>query len=96
MGVIWQPSPSHNDRVYASFGRFYLQVPLNISTLWYLAYPYVESVYSDPRPPGAVADTVYDSSGPEPDYLMNLGGLEVENSDEISVGYKRCSVRRSS
>jgi len=31
------------DRVFASFGRFYQQVPLNIGTLWYLAYPVVVS-----------------------------------------------------
>jgi hypothetical protein len=90
VGVIWQPSTSRRDRLFASFGRFYQQLPLNIATVWYLSCRCSVSFYStDPRQPGAVADSVLDFSGPEPEYLMNVSGLEAESSDEISVGYER-------
>lgn len=91
-GVIWQPSASHSDRLYASVGRFYLQEPLNISTLWYLDRSGAWSFYStDPRQAGAVADSVWDFIPPAGAWmkLANVPGLEVENSDEISVGYER-------
>lgn len=90
LGVIWQPSGSGKDRIYASFGRFYQQIPLNISTAWYVDFTSQWGFYStDPRQPGAVADSVRDFSVRESDAPMNIPGLEVENSDEISVGYER-------
>lgn len=92
LGVIWQPGSSGNDRLYASFGRFYLQEPLNLSSLNYLDYPLVWSFYStDPRQPGAVPDSVWDLSLPAGAWMKfaRIPGLQAENSDEISVGYER-------
>ena len=90
LGVIWQPSVSGRQRAFASFGRFYQQEPLNLSTLWYLDYPFVVSSYStDPRQPGAIPDRVDDFSTREVDWAKSIPGLAVENSDEFTLGYER-------
>jgi hypothetical protein len=90
LGVIWQPSASRKDRLYASFGRFHLQLPLNLATLWYVDYASKWTFYStDPRKPGAVADSVWNLGGRETDTPMNIPGLDVESADEISFGYER-------
>jgi hypothetical protein len=90
LGVIWQPSGSRKDRVYASFGRFYQQIPLNLSTGWYVDYASQFKFYStDPRQPSTVADSMWDFSSRESDAPMNVPDIQVEHSDEISVGYDR-------
>jgi hypothetical protein len=90
LGVIWQPGASRDDRLYASFGRFYLQEPLNLGTLLYVDYRSQLGFYStDPRQPGVVPDSVWDFTSPENLWAKNIPGLEAENSDEMAVGYDR-------
>ena len=90
LGVVWLPGASRNDRLYASFGRYYMELPLNIATLWYVDYAATDAFYStDPRQPGAVPDNVVNMGGSESDAPMNIRGLAVENADEIAVGYDR-------
>jgi hypothetical protein len=90
LGVIWQPGSTRNDRLYVSFGRFYLQEPLNLGTLLYVDYSSRLGFYStDPRQPGAVPDSAWDFTSPEDLWARNIPGLEAENSNEIAVGYDR-------
>jgi hypothetical protein len=90
IGFIWQPDSSGTQRVFASWGRYYQQLPLNLSTLWYLDAPYIVSRFaSDPRQPGAAPQHVDSFPTLESDWATDIGKLEVENSNEITFGYER-------
>lgn len=90
VGMIWQIDSARTQRVFASFGRFYQQLPLNLSTLWYLDAPYTVSQFAtDPRVAGTVPQDVAEYPTLEADWATNIPHLEAENSDEISVGYER-------
>jgi hypothetical protein len=90
LGFSWQLGRHANHRVLGSYGRFYQQIPLNLSTLWYVDYIAVYSSYStDPRQPGAVAYDTIDATGYEEDWAQSIDGIEVENFDEFTLGYER-------
>lgn len=88
-GAIWQLGKSSNQVVFVSWGRIYQQLPLNLSSLFYLDYAAVLSFYStDPRQPGAVVDSVFDFSSREADVRHHIRGLQAEHLDEATIGYR--------
>ncbi len=90
LGLIWQLGRPGTQRVFASYGRFYQQEPLNLSALWFVDYPFVISHYSvDPRQPGAMPTSVADYTTYEADWDKNIPDLQVENSYEFTLGYER-------
>ena len=55
IGFSWQVGNEHRQRLFGSYGRFFMTIPNNISVFWFVDYPFVQSIYStDPRQPGAV------------------------------------------
>jgi hypothetical protein len=90
VGMIWAPETSGKERAFVTYGRFYQQLPLNLSTIWYLDFnSWIYSYDVDPRLPGATPSDSTDASSPESYWAKNIAGLEVENSDEITFGYER-------
>jgi hypothetical protein len=90
LGVVWQPGKSKADRVFASAGRFYQQEPLGFSSLNYADLSFAVSYYStDPREPGAAADSTPVTETIYGDSVQSIPGLQPENSDEITLGYER-------
>jgi hypothetical protein len=93
LGFSWQVDRGGTHRVFGSYGRFYQQIPLHLSRLWYVDYTYVFSYYSeDPRPGDATPDSVNDWSSTEEDVvdwgLTRIQDIEVENFDEFTLGYE--------
>jgi hypothetical protein len=90
LGIIWAPGANEQHRIFASAGRFYIQEPLNLSTVWFVDYPYVHSFYStDPRAGSPIPDSVKAGVDPEANWARNLPDLQVEHSDEFVLGYER-------
>ena len=88
-GFNWQMSGPVPQRVFGSYGRFYLQEPLNLATLYYIPFTFKGGQYSvDPRLPGALADTMNESFTDEDD-APSVNDVEVENIDEVTLGYER-------
>ncbi len=89
VGVIWQPGKSENQAFFASAGRFYQQLPLNLSSIFYVDYSASFFSYSsDPRQPGAIADDSSNFATRESD-SHNMKGLSAEHFDEATLGYER-------
>jgi len=89
-GFSWQLGREPTHRLFGSYGRFYQQIPLNMSVINYVDYLFILRFYSaDPRLPGAVPDSVADYSTYEKDWANNIAGLSVENFDEFTLGYER-------
>jgi hypothetical protein len=87
-GFSWQLGREPTHRLFGSYGRFYQQIPLNISSLFYVGGTFIARYYSsDPRLPGVVPDSVEGGSFPEVD--QPIAGLSVENFDEFTLGYER-------
>jgi hypothetical protein len=90
VGFIWQLGESKSQALFGSVGRFYQQLPLNLVSLFYVDHAFLISFYStDPRQPGAVADSVSDFSSLESDAPRNIPHVNAEHFDEISLGYER-------
>ena len=90
LGAIWRIDKSGTQAVFGSVGRFYQELPLNLSSIFYVDYAALLSFYSgDPRQPGAVADSVFDFSSRESDYSRSIRGLQAEHFDEATLGYER-------
>lgn len=89
-GFSWQLGPGTLERVFGSYGRFYQQEPLNMSTLWYADYYQKIKHYSvDPRLPGATPDSVFDWNTYEVDWAKSIDNVQAENFDEFTLGYER-------
>jgi hypothetical protein len=88
-GFAWQFGSPGTQRIFGSFGRYFQEEPLGISTFWYADIPYVESYYSVDPTPGTSPDSVFDSSTYEVDWANSIPGLQAENSDEYTLGYER-------
>jgi hypothetical protein len=91
-GFSWQVGKGAAQRVFGSYGRFFQQTPLNLSTLWYADYYQKVKHYSiDPRLPNAVADSIQNFNTYEMDWARSIPGVQAENFDEFSLGYERVS-----
>lgn len=90
LGFSRQLGRSGTQRVFGSYGRFYQQEPLNLSTLWYLDYYLKDKYYStDPRQAGAAPDSVINGTTYERDWAHSIDGLKAEDFDEFTLGYER-------
>jgi hypothetical protein len=90
VGAVWQPGRHGTQRVFASYGRYYQQEPLFLTSLFYQPYSAVFSTYvTDPRQPGAVATSMDTVQTGESDSPRNARGLQAENFDEFTLGYER-------
>jgi hypothetical protein len=89
LGASWQFGETGRHRAFASYGRFYQQIPLNLSRYWYLDY-FDEYAYysSDPRAGNVTPDEVINASSYEADFATSIAGIEVENFDEFTAGYE--------
>jgi hypothetical protein len=90
LGFSWRLGRERTQRLFGSYGRFYQTLPMNITVIWFVDYPFIDSYYhTDPRQPGAVPYYVSDQSTLESDYAKQIPGLEAENFDEFTLGYER-------
>jgi hypothetical protein len=90
----WQPragfalalSAPGADKLFASYARFYEQIPLNLSALYYSATGNVALGYDhDPRTDPTGADTLIDATAE----LEPARDLRGQSFDEVTVGYER-------
>jgi carboxypeptidase family protein len=96
VGFNWQLSRQAAQRLFGSYGRFYQQIPLNLSVFNYVDYFAAISTYSsDPRQPGAVPNSVINGTTYEKDFAHSIDGIEVENFDEFTLGYEHLLGGRS-
>lgn len=89
IGFNWRLGAAGQDRMFGSYGRFFVQEPLNLASLYYVDYHWSEKPFNvDPRLPGA---TPLDSVGGKDtqDAFPPVDGVEVENFDEFTLGYER-------
>ena len=93
----WQPRAGFSlqlhrsgaSRTFGSYGRFYQQIPLNLSSLYYLDYAYKSFYFeTDPREAGAVAVDSLDFSSTEADFAGMADGATPERFDEFTLGYE--------
>jgi hypothetical protein len=90
LGFSWDLGPARRHRFFGSYGRFYQQNPLSLSTVFYNDYNLVTTYFStDPRAPGALADSSAAYFEPESLWAIPQAGLEVEHYDEFTAGYER-------
>ena len=90
LGVSLDIGRDQDQRVFGSFGRFYQQVPLNLSTLWYADYLFARNEYAvDPRLPGATPTDRLEELTYESDWARSIDGLAVEHHDEVTLGWER-------
>jgi hypothetical protein len=90
LGVSLDIGRDQDQRVFGSFGRFYQQVPLNLSTLWYADYLFARNEYAvDPRLPGATPTSRLEELAYEADWAKSIDGLAVEHHDEMTLGWER-------
>jgi len=90
----WQPrvgftlglGPPGADKLFGSYGRFYEQIPLTLSSFYYSATGNVLLAYDhDPRSNPSGADTLFDLTAElEPPHDLRGQGL-----DEFTLGYER-------
>jgi hypothetical protein len=89
-GLSWQLGREPTHRLFASYGRFYQQIPVNMAALWYVDYVFIERYYTtDPRQSGVVPFDSLNGNSYEVDFAKNIAGLSVENFDEFTLGYER-------
>lgn len=90
LGFSFDLEDSRSHRLFGSAGRFYQQLPLNLSTMLYADYAFSISGYTvDPRSPGATPAWVVDGTTYESDFARTIPGLRPEHYDEASLGYER-------
>ncbi|HXI20468.1 MAG TPA: TonB-dependent receptor, partial [Gemmatimonadales bacterium] len=90
VGVTWTLGSSGRERIFASYGRFYQQLPTYFAVAYYIGSSNKWYDYnSDPRVPGASPYDSTDYSGRESDYANTVRGVKAENHDEYTLGYER-------
>ncbi len=90
LGFSWLLGRGAAQRLFGSYGRYYQQIPLNLSALNFADYVFIAANYStDPRQAGATPDSVFDFSTYESDLAHQVNGIEVENFDEVTLAYER-------
>ena len=90
VGFTWQLGASGTQRILGSYGRFYQQIPLNLSTLFYTTFYFKLKYFStNPTSPGSVPDSASDFTSRETDYAGIIPGMQAEHFDELSLGYER-------
>lgn len=91
VGFIYQPGELGSQKIFGHFGRYYLQLPLHLSTLGHITFDNRILVYSeDPRSPGATPERELVFASPDgTPVASNVPGLEGEHFDELVVGYER-------
>ncbi|NIP22258.1 MAG: TonB-dependent receptor [Phycisphaerae bacterium] len=91
IGFILQPGKLGTRKIFGSFGRFYQQLPLYLSSLGHTQWENRISLYDkDPRNPGAVPfnEIVIISPG-DPPVVPEVQDLEGEHFDELTAGYEQ-------
>ncbi len=90
LGFSLQLDGARRARLFGSAGRFYQQVPLNLSSLYYVLYPWIVASYTgDPRLPGSVETSREDWTSRESDFAGTADGASAEHTDEFTLGYER-------
>jgi hypothetical protein len=89
LGASYQLGRLGTQRVFASWGIYYQQQPLDIASGFYVPYPEYWLYYSaDPQLPGTTPDSTMDVST-YPGQYPNISGLKVEHHRELALGYQR-------
>ncbi|MHC4790963.1 MAG: TonB-dependent receptor [Planctomycetota bacterium] len=91
IGFILQPGKLGTKKIFGSLGRFYQQLPLNLSSLGYTQWENRVSLYDeDPRNPDAVPfNEIVIISPDDPPIIPEVPGLEGEHFDEFTAGYEQ-------
>jgi hypothetical protein len=89
LGLVYQLGAPGTARLFGSYGRFYQQMPLFLSTIVYAPFTDVISFYSeDPRPPGVQADSAQAFSTDASDF-PGVSHVRMDHFDEFTLGYER-------
>jgi hypothetical protein len=89
LGVVYQLGAPGTQRLFASYGRFYQQLPLFFSSLFYGPVDQLLSTYTeDPRLPGAQPTSTQDLSTVGSDF-PEVSGVRADHSDELTLGFER-------
>jgi hypothetical protein len=91
-GINWQLDRKSMHRVFGSYGRFYQQIPMNLSRFFYVDFYSKYASYSeDPRSGNVAPDWVFEATDYEADVIAEsvlIQHIEVENFDEFTAGYE--------
>jgi hypothetical protein len=95
VGFTYEPGELGSQKIFGSFGRFYEQIPLNVSRYYYNASGIVVIGYNhDPRVDPSGADTLFNLSrmySPQVEARQDLRG---ESFDEFTFGYERAVAQQ--
>ena len=90
LGFTYQPGELGTQKIFGSYGRFYLQVPLNMPGDAFSVWRNAECVYSaDPRDPTVEPDACLEVRPTDRPAATTVPGLEGEHLDEVTLGYER-------
>jgi len=87
VGFVWQPAQAGTAKVFGSYGRFYMDVPLN-GLNWYYngSRTFVTATWDhDPRIDPSGGDTTTSMTGIQP----KIDGMQGLYFDEFTLGYER-------
>jgi outer membrane receptor protein involved in Fe transport len=91
LGAVYQLGRLGTQRVFASYGRYYQQLPLYFSQLFYAPFALRLDWFSeDPREPGVQPDSSLNLPSDPP---SEVDGIRVEHFDEFTGGYERALGR---
>jgi hypothetical protein len=86
LGVTFQPGALGSQKVFGSFGRFYLQHPLYPVLIFFSDYCDAISLFStDPREPGSEPEVRWEWCALE----EKVEDVDGEQFDELTLGYER-------
>lgn len=91
VGFTYQPGALGTQKIFGSFGRFYLQFPLHLAQLEFIPFDnFIDTYTEDPRNPGAEpVDRQVFSTADGPPQGSEVKGAEGEHMDEFTLGYER-------
>jgi hypothetical protein len=89
LGFVYQLGAPGTERLFGSYGRFYQQMPLFFSTIFYAPFSDVISFYSqDPRLSGVASDSAQSFSTDASDF-PSVSHVRMDHFDEFTLGYER-------
>ena len=87
IGIIFQPAELGDQKITASYGRFYEPLLLSLSAFYHIKDAYWGAIYypNDPR----VDNSGGESTGNLTGYVTNVPDVKGQYFDELTLGYER-------
>lgn len=87
LGLIYQPGETGNQKITASFGRFYEPLQLSLSITYHIKGAYYNQIFY-PNDPRVDTSGAYFMPNLNP-FVTNIPDLKGQYYDEFSLGYER-------